>query len=54
MVSHLGTYILKCFIHLMWFYHFTDSEFSCLAKLIKPYPLSGPTYLPQVSNSPLH
>ena len=28
----------------------TDSEFSCLAKLAKPYPMYSPTYLPQVLN----
>ena len=34
----------------MWFYFITDSEFSCLAKLAKPYPVSGPTYMPQIPN----
>ena len=28
----------------------TDSEFSCLAMLAKPYPVSGPTPLPQIPN----
>ena len=50
MVSHLRTWILNCFIYLLWFYFLTDSEFSCLAKLAKPYPVSGPTYLPQFPN----
>ena len=34
----------------MWSYFLSDSEFGCLAKLAKPYPVSGPTYLPQVPN----
>ena len=50
MVSHLRTPILKCFYHLLWFYFLTDSEFSSLAMLAKPYPVSGPTYLPQIPN----
>ena len=29
---------------------FTDSEFSCLAMLAKPCPVSGPTYMPQIPN----
>ena len=28
----------------------TDSEFSCLAKLAKPFPVSGPTPMPQIPN----
>ena len=31
-VSHPKTPILNCFYHLLWFYFFTVSEFSCLAK----------------------
>ena len=47
MVSDLKTPILNCFYHLLWFYVSTDSEFSCLAILAKPYPVSGRTTLPQ-------
>ena len=50
MASHLRTPILKCFYLLLWFYVVTDSEFSCLAMLAKPYPVSGPTPLPQIPN----
>ena len=50
MVSHLKTTILNSFYHLLWFYFLTDSEFSCLALLAKPYPVSGPTPLPQIPN----
>ena len=32
MVSHPKTPILNCFYHLLWFYFWTVSEFSCLAK----------------------
>ena len=32
MVSHPKTPILNCFYHLLWFYFFTVSEFSCLAR----------------------
>ena len=48
MVSHLRTPILNCFTYLLWAYLLTDSEFSCLAMLAKPYPVSGLTYLPQI------
>ena len=34
----------------MWFHFLIDSELSCLAKLAKPYLVSGPSYLPQVPN----
>ena len=34
----------------MWFYLLTNSELSGLAKLAKPYPMSGPTYMPQILN----
>ena len=47
-VSYLKTPILKCFYYLLWFYFLTDSEFSWLAKLAKPYPVSGPTPMPQI------
>ena len=50
MASHLRTPILKLFHLLLWFYVVTDSEFSCLAMLAKPYPVSGPTPLPQIPN----
>ena len=44
--------MLNCFTHLLWAYLLTDSEFSCLAMLAKPYPVSvsGPTYLPHIPN----
>ena len=32
--------------YLLWAYFVTDSEYSCLAMLTKPYPMSGPTYMP--------
>ena len=50
MVPHLKTSILNCFYHLLWCYVLTDSELSCLAMLPKPYPVSGPTPLPQIPN----
>ena len=50
MVSHPRTPILNCFTDLLWAYFLLDSEFSCLAMLAKPYPLSGPTYMPQFAN----
>ena len=50
MASHLRTPIFKCFFFLLWFYFVTDSEFSCLAKLAKPYPVSDVTYLPEIPN----
>ena len=28
----------------------THSEFSCLAQVAKPYPVSDPTYLPKILN----
>ena len=37
-----------CFTYLLWAYSLTDSEFSCLARLPKPYPVSGPTYMPEI------
>ena len=43
MVSHLRTPILKCFYLFLLFYFVTNSEFSCLAKLAKPYPVSDLT-----------
>ena len=50
MLSHLKTPILNCFYHLLWFYFLIDSEFSCLAMLAKPYPVSGLPPMPQISN----
>ena len=49
-VPHLKAPILNCFYHLLWFYVLTDSEFSCLAMLPKPYTVSGPSSLPQIPN----
>ena len=48
MVSHLRDPILNGLTHLLWCYLLTDSEFSCLAMLAKPYLVSGPTYLPLI------
>ena len=50
MVPTLKTPILNCFYHLLWFYVLPDSEFSCLALLAKPYPVSRPNPLPQILN----
>ena len=50
MVPHLKTPILNCFCHLLWCYVLTDSEFSYLAMLAKPYPVFGPPPLPQIPN----
>ena len=52
-VSHLRTPILNCLFYLWWAYGLTDSEFSCLAMLATPYPVSGPTYMPEIP-SQLH
>ena len=49
-VSHLRTPILNCFNYLLWAYVSSDSELSCLAMLPKPYPVSGPIYLPLIPN----
>ena len=48
MVSHPRTPILNGFTYLLWAYFLIDSEFSCLAMLAKAYPVSGPTYMPQI------
>ena len=40
----------NCFYHLLWFYVLTDCEFSCLALMAKPYPVSRPTPMPQIPN----
>ena len=45
--------MLNCFSYLLWAYVLTDFEFSCLTMLAKPYPVSGPAYLPQIP-SQLH
>ena len=50
MAPHLETPILNGFYHLLWFYFATVSEFSCLALLAKPYPVSDLTPLPQIPN----
>ena len=50
LVVYLRTPILNCFTYLFWAYFLTDYEFSCLAMLAKPYPVSGPTYMPQIRN----
>ena len=50
MLPYLTTPILNCFYHLLWFYFSTDSEFSCLAMLAKPHPVSGLTPLLQIPN----
>ena len=50
MVFHLRNPILKCFDHLLWFYVLTDSKFGSLASLARSYPVSGPSYLPQIPN----
>ena len=34
----------------MWSYFVTDCGFSCLAKLAKPYPISGLTYMCHIPN----
>ena len=51
-VSHLRTPILNCFTYLLRAYVLTDSEFSSLAMLAKPYPVSGPTYMLWIPNLP--
>ena len=53
MVSNLRTPILNFFYHLLSFYFITQSEFSCLAMVAKLYPVSAPTYLPQIPNQHL-
>ena len=50
MVPHLKTPILNGFAYLFSAYFLTDSEFSCLAMLAKPYPVSGLTPMPQIPN----
>ena len=50
MVPRLKTPILNCFYHFLWSYFLSDSEFSCLAMLAKPYPVSGPPPLSQIPN----
>ena len=45
---HLKIPILNLFYDLLWFYLLTVSEFSCLALLAKPYPVSGLTSVPQI------
>ena len=50
MVSNPRTPILNCLTDLFWCYFLTDSQFSCLAMLAKPYPVSGPANLPLIPN----
>ena len=50
MVYRLKTPILNCFYYSIWFYVLTDSAFSCLAILAKPYPVFGPPPMPQIPN----
>ena len=47
-VSHPRTPILNRFTYFLWAYFITDSEFSCLAMLAKPYAVSGRSYIPQI------
>ena len=49
-VSHLRAPILNCFTYLLWAYFLPHSDFSCLAMLAKPYPVSGPSQMPQIPN----
>ena len=49
-VPHPKTPILNCFYHFLWLYFLTVSEFSCLAMITKPYPVSGLTHVPQIPN----
>ena len=42
--------ILNGFAYLLWASFLPDSELRCLAVLAKPYPLSGPAYMPQNAN----
>ena len=53
-VSQLTNPILNCFAYFLWvkhhFYVLTESEFSFLAMLVRPYPVSGSAYLPQIPN----
>ena len=49
-VSHPRTPILNGFAYLLPAYLLTDSEFSWWVMLAKPYPVSGPTYMPQIPN----
>ena len=37
-----------CFTYLLWAYLLTESELSSLAMLARPYPVSGPTYVPLI------
>ena len=48
MVTHLRTPRLTYLTYILWCYFLTDSEFSCLAMLAKPYPVSGRAYVPLI------
>ena len=50
MVSHLRTPKLSSVTYFLWVHFLTVFKSSCLAMLAKPYPVSGPTYLPQIPN----
>ena len=50
MVPRLKTPILNCFYLLLLIYILSDCEFSSLAMLAKPHPVSGPPPLPQIPN----
>ena len=50
MVPQPKTPILNCFYHLLWLYFLIDSEFSYLAMLAKPYPISSLTPIPLIPN----
>ena len=49
MVSHPRTPTLKSFYYLLWFQIVTVSEFGCL---VKSFPVSGLTPMPQIPNQP--
>ena len=50
MVPDLKTPMFNRFYHLLWFYILSDPEFSHLAMLAKPYPVSGIPPMPQILN----
>ena len=50
MVSHLRNPTLNRITNFSWACFLTDSEFSSLAMLAKPYPVYGLSYLPLIPN----
>ena len=50
MVSDLRTHLLQGFNYLLRCYLLTDSEFSCLAMMAKPYSVCGQAHLPLIPN----